>query len=145
MGVDLRVLAPRALQPSPQLVKELFAQASVGAAITITEDPHEALADCDAVYNDVWVSMGEEHLVAERIALLRDFKVTRKLMNLTGRADTIYLHCLPALHDDSTEFARAHPELCEVDDDVFEHPRSRVFDQAENRMHTAKAVMVLTL
>jgi ornithine carbamoyltransferase len=66
-------------------------------------------------------------------------------MALTGRADTIYLHCLPALHDDATEFGRAHPELREVDDDVFEHPRSRVFDQAENRMHTAKAVMVLTL
>jgi ornithine carbamoyltransferase len=145
MGVDLRVLAPRALQPSPALVKELFAHASVGADITITEEPHEALSGCDAVYNDVWVSMGEEHLVAERAALLRDYRVTRKLMALTGRDDTIYLHCLPALHDEATEFGRAHPELREVDDDVFENPRSRVFDQAENRMHTAKAVMVLTL
>jgi ornithine carbamoyltransferase len=145
MGVDLRIFAPRALHPNPELVKELFSQASVGADITITEDAHEALAGCDAVYNDVWVSMGEEHLIEERARLLRDYKVTRKLMALTGRADTIYLHCLPALHDDSTEFAREHPELCEVDDDVFEHPRSRVFDQAENRMHTAKAVMVLTL
>jgi ornithine carbamoyltransferase len=89
--------------------------------------------------------MGEEHLVEERARLLRDYKVTRKLMALSGRPDTIYMHCLPSLHDDSTEFARAHPEICEVDVDVFEHPRSRVFDQAENRMHTAKAVMVLTL
>jgi ornithine carbamoyltransferase len=145
MGVDLRVLAPRALQPNPGLVKELLSQASVGADITVSEDPHEALSGCDAVYNDVWVSMGEESLVEERARLLRDYKVTRKLMALTGRPDTIYMHCLPSLHDDSTEFARAHPEICEVDDDVFEHPRSRVFDQAENRMHTAKAVMVLTL
>jgi ornithine carbamoyltransferase len=145
MGVDLRVLAPRALQPSPALAKELFAHASVGADITVTEDPHEALSGCDAVYNDVWVSMGEEQLAAERAALLKDYRVTRKLMALTGRDDSIYLHCLPALHDDATEFGRAHPELREVDDDVFEHPRSRVFDQAENRMHTAKAVMVLTL
>jgi ornithine carbamoyltransferase len=66
-------------------------------------------------------------------------------MALTGRPDTIYLHCLPALHDDSTDFARAHPEVCEVADEIFESPQSRVFDQAENRMHTAKAVMVLTL
>ncbi len=145
MGVDLRILAPRSLQPNPQLVKDLMSQASVGASILVTENPREALPGCDAVYNDVWVSMGEEHLVAERAVLLRDYKVTRKLMDSTGRADTIYLHCLPSLHDDSTEFARQHPELCEVDDDVFECPRSRVFDQAENRMHTAKAVMVLTL
>jgi ornithine carbamoyltransferase len=91
------------------------------------------------------LSMGEEELLAERVALLRGFKVTPRLMALTGRPDTIYLHCLPALHDESTEFARAHPEVCEVADEVFESPQSRVFDQAENRMHTAKAVMVLTL
>ncbi len=145
MGVDLRVLAPRALQPSPTLVKELMTNASVGANIAVTENPADALRDCEAVYTDVWVSMGEEHLLEERVRLLEDYKVTRALMALTGRADTIFLHCLPALHDTSTEFGRQHPEACEVDDDVFECPRSRVFDQAENRMHTAKAVMVLTL
>jgi ornithine carbamoyltransferase len=145
MGVDLRVLAPPELSPSPALVKELMNEAAVGARILVTSEPREALDGCEAVYNDVWVSMGEENLLAERVALLRGFKVTPRLMALTGRPDTIYLHCLPALHDESTEFARAHPEVCEVDDEVFESPQSRVFDQAENRMHTAKAVMVLTL
>jgi ornithine carbamoyltransferase len=145
MGVDLRILAPPELSPNPALVKELMNEAAVGARITVTREPREALEGCDAVYNDVWVSMGEEEQLAERVALLRSFKVTPRLMTLTGRPDTIYLHCLPALHDESTEFARAHPEVCEVADEVFESPQSRVFDQAENRMHTAKAVMVLTL
>ncbi len=145
MGVDLRILAPPELSPSPALVKELMNEAAVGARILVTREPREALEGCDAVYNDVWVSMGEEDQLAERVALLRGFKVTPRLMALTGRPDTIYLHCLPALHDDSTEFARAHPEVCEVADEVFESPQSRVFDQAENRMHTAKAVMVLTV
>jgi ornithine carbamoyltransferase len=145
MGVDLRILAPPELSPSPALVKELMNEAAVGARILVTREPREALDGCDAVYNDVWVSMGEENVLAERVALLKSFKVTPRLMTLTGRPDTIYLHCLPALHDESTEFARAHPEVCEVADEVFESPQSRVFDQAENRMHTAKAVMVLTL
>jgi ornithine carbamoyltransferase len=145
MGVDLRILAPPQLSPPPALVKELMSEAAVGAQILVTNEPAEALDGCEAVYNDVWVSMGEEHLLAERVNLLRELRVTPRLMALTGRPDTIYLHCLPALHDDSTEFARAHPEVCEVDDEVFESPQSRVFDQAENRMHTAKAVMVLTL
>jgi ornithine carbamoyltransferase len=89
--------------------------------------------------------MGEHEQIAERIELLRDFKVTRAALELTGREDTIYLHCLPALHDLETELARAHPDLREVDDDVFRGPASRVFDQAENRMHTIKALMVRTL
>ena len=144
MGVDLRILAPPKLQPSRTLVKELMEEASVGAAIHVTDDAPEAMKGCDAVYGDVWVSMGEEDLLEERVALLRDFKVTPELMRLTGRPDTIYLHCLPALHDLSTEFAQAHPDVCEVADEVFESPQSRVFEQAENRMHTAKAVMVLT-
>jgi ornithine carbamoyltransferase len=122
-----------------------MSEAAVGARIRVTREPREALEGCEAVYNDVWVSMGEEDQLAERVALLRGFKVTPKLMALSGRPDTIYLHCLPALHDDSTEFARANPDVCEVSDEVFESPQSRVFDQAENRMHTAKAVMVLTL
>jgi ornithine carbamoyltransferase len=89
--------------------------------------------------------MGEEAELERRIALLRDFKVTEELMALSGRDDTIYLHCLPAYHDLETEFARANPDVREVDDAVFEGPRSRVFDQAENRMHTAKALMLLSL
>ena len=145
MGVDLRVLCPKQLAPSEALVKELLTEASVGADIQVTSDRERALDGCDAVYGDVWVSMGEEHLIEERQALLAGYKVTRDLMAMSGRADTIYLHCLPALHDDSTAFGRDHPEIHEVDDDVFECPRSRVFEQAENRMHTAKAVMSLTI
>jgi ornithine carbamoyltransferase len=139
MGFELRVLAPPELQlPGDELE-------ALGPSVSTTADPRAALDGAAAVYSDVWVSMGEEALLEERIGLLREFKVTEELMALTGRDDTIYLHCLPALHDLETEFARAHPDVREVDDAVFEGPRSRVFDQAENRMHTAKAVMVASL
>lgn len=145
MGLSLRILAPPPLQPAPELVAELLRDASQGAEIAVGSEPRAALSGCDAVYGDVWVSMGEEHLLDQRIAMLRDYKVTPELMAQTGRADSIYMHCMPALHDLSTEFARQRPEVCEVADEVFEHQQSRVFDQAENRMHTAKAVMVQTL
>lgn len=139
LGFELRVLAPAELQLPPEEI------AGLGGAVVATDDPRAALDGAAAVYSDVWVSMGEEAELERRIGLLRDFKVTEELMALTGRDDTIYLHCLPALHDLETEFARAHPDVREVEDAVFEGPNSRVFDQAENRMHTAKAVMVLSL
>jgi ornithine carbamoyltransferase len=139
MGFELRILAPAELQLPAEELEEL------GDAVVATDDPRRALEGTAAVYNDVWVSMGEEDELERRIELLRDFKVTPELMALSGRDDTIYLHCLPAFHDMETEFAQAHPDVREVDDAVFEGPQSRVFDQAENRMHTAKAVMVLSL
>src|SRR3954449_12844226 len=139
MGFQVRILAPPELQLPVEELREL------GDAVLATEDPRTAFEGSAAVYNDVWVSMGEEAELERRIQLLHGFKVTPELMALTGRDDTIYLHCLPAFHDLETEFARAHPDVREVDDAVFEGPRSRVFDQAENRMHTAKAVMVLSL
>ncbi|MGW1991650.1 ornithine carbamoyltransferase [Embleya sp. NPDC001921] len=146
LGLDLRVLAPEPLHPNPGSIAELLAEAeSPHAAITVTASPAHALADSAAVYGDVWVSMGEEAHTRERVDLLRDLKVTPDLMAGTGRADTIYLHCLPAFHDLDTETARAHPDILEVDDEVFEGPRSRVFEQSENRMHTAKALMQLTI
>jgi ornithine carbamoyltransferase len=138
-GFELRVLSP----PELQLPADEIAQ--LGGSIVTTDDPRAALEGSAAVYNDVWVSMGEEAELERRIALLRDFKVTEELMALSGRDDTIYLHCLPAFHDLETEYARANPDVREVEDCVFEGPRSRVFDQAENRMHTAKALMVLSL
>jgi ornithine carbamoyltransferase len=138
-GFELRVLAPPELQLPPDEVERL------GGRIVVTDDARTALEGSVAVYNDVWVSMGEEAELERRIELLRDFKVTEELMALTGRDDTIYLHCLPAYHDLETEFARANPDVREVDDAVFEGPQSRVFDQAENRMHTAKALMLLSL
>src|SRR5919206_1916453 len=146
MGFELRLLAPPELQlPRGEIAELERDERALGGRVTATDDPRAALDGSAVVYSDVWVSMGEEAELERRIALLREFKVTAELMALTGRDDTIYLHCLPAFHDLETEFARAHPDVREVDDSVFEGPRSRVFDQSENRMHTAKAVMVLSL
>ncbi|QEV19977.1 ornithine carbamoyltransferase [Streptomyces alboniger] len=146
LGLDLRILAPKPLQPDPELIKELLAgRESERARVLVTESPEEALSGSACVYGDVWVSMGEEDQTQERIDLLRDLKVTSDLMALTGREDSIYLHCLPAFHLLDTETAIAHPDIREVDDEVFEGAQSRVFDQSENRMHTAKALMQLTI
>jgi ornithine carbamoyltransferase len=146
LGLDLRVLAPKPLQPDPRTITDLLDGAeSAQATITVTDSPDEALAGSAAVYGDVWVSMGQESRTRERIDLLGDFKVTPESMAATGRPDTVYLHCLPAFHDLETETARAHPDLREVADEVFEGPASRVFDQSENRMHTAKSLMQLTI
>jgi ornithine carbamoyltransferase len=144
-GLDLRILAPEELQPERAEVDEILGSEPEAGSVLATADADEALRDAAVVYNDVWVSMGEEELLEERIALLRDYKVTPELMARTGRSDTVYLHCLPALHDLETEFAREHPDVREVDDEVFEGPQSRAFDLAENRMHTIKALMLLTL
>jgi ornithine carbamoyltransferase len=146
MGMDLRILAPPELQPSREEIAELSADDNaIGGRITVTDDAREALEGSAVVYGDVWVSMGEEALLEERVRLLRGYRVTSELMAMSGRDDTVYLHCLPAFHDLETEMARAHPDVREVDDDVFEGPNSHVFDQSENRMHTAKALMVLTV
>jgi ornithine carbamoyltransferase len=146
VGLDLRILAPKELQPAPGVIDELLAEReSDKARVLVTDSAEEALAGSACVYGDVWVSMGEEDQTQERIDLLRDLKVTKDLMALTARQDTIYLHCLPAFHLLDTETAIAHPDICEVDDDVFEGAQSRVFDQSENRMHTAKALMQLTI
>jgi ornithine carbamoyltransferase len=111
----------------------------------VTADLAEGLRDSDVVYGDVWVSMGEEALIEERVDMLRDYKVTQQVMDLTKNPATIYLHCLPSLHDMTTEFAQQHPDVLEVADEVFEGPQSRVFDQAENRIHTLKSLMVATI
>jgi len=146
VGLDLRILAPTPLQPEPEMIAQLLAERESGAArIAVTAAKDEALAGVAAVYGDVWVSMGEDDQTRERISLLRELKVTSDLMALSGREDTIYLHCLPAFHRLDTETAIANPDICEVDDDVFEAKQSRVFDQSENRMHTAKALMQLTI
>ncbi|WP_399929027.1 ornithine carbamoyltransferase [Streptomyces kanamyceticus] len=146
LGLDLRILAPAPLQPAPEVIEELLAgRESEQARVLVTDSPEEALRGSACVYGDVWVSMGEEDQTRERIDLLRDLKVTSDLMALTGREDSIYLHCLPAFHLLDTETAIANPDICEVDDDVFEGEQSRVFDQSENRMHTAKALMQLTI
>jgi ornithine carbamoyltransferase len=133
MGVDFIILAPKALWPETELVKqcEEYAKAS-GSKITIS-DSLDVIEGADAVYTDVWCSMGEEDLAAERITLLKPYQVNDALMALTGKKETIFLHCLPAVKGK------------EVTEEVFERFAEVVFDEAENRMHTIKAVMVATL
>ena len=134
VGVDYVIAAPKSLWPDEKLVTtcKAFAQES-GASIEITDDPKAAVKNADVIYTDVWVSMGEEDKSAERVELLKPYQVNRELFDATGKADTIFMHCLPAVRD------------YEVTNEIIEGPMSVVFDEAENRMHTIKAVMVATL
>jgi ornithine carbamoyltransferase len=152
MGMDFRAAAPKACQPSLALQAECrMIAAESGARITITENLAEAVKDCDFIYTDVWVSMGESESVwAARIELLKPFQVNSRVMELTGNPGVKFLHCLPANHDRNTKigeaiFQKFGIESMEVTDEVFESKASIVFDQAENRMHTIKAIMVATL
>ena len=152
-GLDLRLVAPKACWPEESLVAECKALAQKnGGDVTLTEDIAAGVKGADFIYTDVWVSMGEaKEKWAERIALLRDYQVNSAMMKLTGNPQVKFLHCLPAFHDDQTTLGKKmaaeygmHGGM-EVTDEVFESPASIVFDQAENRMHTIKAVMVATL
>jgi ornithine carbamoyltransferase len=152
MGMDYRVVAPKELFPEAALLEKCKAiSAETGASITVTDDTTVGMKGVDVVYTDVWVSMGEPKEVWEkRIALLKPFQVNRALMNLTGKPGTIFLHCLPSFHNTATKTGRDIFEKfglaeMEVSDEVFESPCSKVFDEAENRVHTIKAVMVATL
>ncbi len=152
MGMDFRTVAPAPLQPSADLLATARAIAGeTGAKITVTDNVAAGVAGCDFLYTDVWVSMGEPDAVwAERIALLKPYQVDRAVMGMTGNPQVKFLHCLPAFHDRETEIGRKIHAVhglasMEVTDEVFESPASIVFDQAENRMHTIKAVMVATL
>lgn len=150
LGMHFVALAPKELWPEEDLVNEMKEVAKeTGAVIEITEDIDEAVINADAIYTDVWVSMGEEHLFEERINLLKDYQVNAEMMAKTGNENTIFMHCLPAFHNDETEVGKEIKEkfgldAMEVTDDVFEGKNSVVFDEAENRMHTIKAVMVAT-
>lgn len=152
LGMDFRVIAPRALWPDDALVETCRALADrSGARLSFTDEPAEGLAGCDFVHTDVWVSMGEpEEVWAERIELLRGYQVNGDAMRATCNPAARFMHCLPAFHDRRTVvgeqvFERFGLDGLEVTDEVFESPASIVFDQAENRMHTIKAVMVATL
>lgn len=151
MGLDFRIAAPASLFPDDALVAQAneFAKKS-GAKITITDNVAKAVAGADAVYTDIWVSMGEEDKYAERIELLRDYQVDMDMIKATNKPDVKFMHCLPAFHDTETETGLHMKqeyglEALEVTDEVFRSQHSIVFDQAENRMHTIKAVMALTL
>lgn len=152
MGMDVRMVAPKELQNAPEIVAqaEELAKAS-GGKVTITDDPAEGVKGVDFIYTDVWVSMGEPKEVWDaRIAQLKDYQVNKALMEATGNPNVKFLHCLPAFHDRHTKvgediYEKTGMEALEVTDEVFESEASVVFDQAENRMHTIKAVMVSTL
>jgi ornithine carbamoyltransferase len=146
LGMNCRIIAPEELHPDHDLVAAAVEIASLnGGTPMVTSSIDEGVAGADAIYADVWVSMGEESLIAERIRILKPYKITRTLMSATGRNDTIFLHCLPSFHNLDTAVAHEHPDIQEVEDEVFEGPQSRVFEQAENRLHTIKAIMVATL
>ena len=152
MGMDFRAAAPKQCQPAETLQNQCREIAKeTGAKITITDNVADAVKDSDFLYTDVWVSMGEPAEVwAERIALLKPFQINKEVMELTGNPNVKFLHCLPAFHNRETKmgeeiFQKFGLEAMEVTDDVFESSASIVFDQAENRLHTIKAVMVATL
>ncbi|ELY4853718.1 ornithine carbamoyltransferase [Cronobacter turicensis] len=153
MGLDLRLVAPESCWPAAKLVTECQALAKeTGGRITLTEDIAAGVKDADFIYTDVWVSMGEaKEKWAERIALLRPYQVNSQMLAQTGNPNVKFLHCLPAFHDDQTTLGKQMAQEyglkggMEVTDEVFESSHSIVFDQAENRMHTIKAVMVATL
>lgn len=152
MGMDVRIAAPLALQPPAELVAQMRELAkTTGARITLETDPLKAVAGADFIYTDVWVSMGEpDEVWKQRIEQLLPYQVTTALMQASGKARTRFMHCLPAFHNLDTEVGRQVHERyglaeIEVTDEVFESDASIVFTQAENRMHTIKAVLVATL
>jgi ornithine carbamoyltransferase len=152
LGMELRILAPRDFWPSASHVEACrTVAATTGARLVLTEDLTQGLAGADFLYTDVWLSMGEDEAAwPERIARLRPYQVNRRALEATGNPDVKFLHCLPAFHDGDTEVTRrlaaTHgTQGLEVTDEVFESPHSIVFDQAENRLHTVKALLVATL
>jgi len=152
LGMDVRIASPRSLWPRDEIVELARSTAQdTGASITITDDVSEAVRGCDFLLTDVWVSMGEaDEVWAERIELLSPYQVNAQVMAATGNPNVKFMHCLPAFHNTETEvgkelFEKFGRESLEVTEEVFESPASLVFDEAENRMHTIKAVLVATL
>ncbi|MEA2077439.1 MAG: ornithine carbamoyltransferase [Candidatus Marinimicrobia bacterium] len=151
MGMDFRIVAPQSLFPEATLIETAQKIAAENnASITITDNISKGVNDADVIYTDVWVSMGEEDQFEERIKLLLPYQVNADMMAKTGKVDTLFLHCLPAFHDLKTEvgaeiYKKFGIDAMEVSDEVFESKNSKVWDEAENRMHTIKAVMIATL
>jgi len=151
MGMDFRIVAPESLWPEEELVKSAREIAEeTGASLTLTEEIDQGVQGVDVIYTDVWVSMGEEDQFAERIRLLKPYQVNMEMIRKTGNEDVIFLHCLPSFHNLETEIGRRIYEKyglkeMEVTDEVFQSKHSLVFDQAENRLHTIKAVLAATL
>ena len=149
MGMSYVGFGPQELAPEPEVLARCEAVArETGATFTISSNP-AVLAGADAIYTDIWASMGEEDKIPERVQLLTPYRVTAELMEATGNPECIFLHCLPSFHDFETTMAQEQLErgydIREVTDEVFLSPNSKVFDEAENRMHTIKAVMIATI
>ena len=150
VGMDVRICAPKELFPSQEMISIAKETAKeTNGRIMITDDIDEAVLGADVIYTDVWVSMGEEEQFEERINLLLPYQVNREMINKTKNESVMFLHCLPAFHDLDTKVGKEIHEkfgltAMEVTDDIFQSKHSFVFDQAENRMHTIKAVMVAT-
>ena len=152
MGMDVRIVAPKSLWPAPELVETCRKiAAETGATLTLTDDVDAGVKGCDFLYTDIWVSMGEpDEVWKERINLLMPYQVNAKMMERTGNPKCKFMHCLPSYHNLETKagrdvYAKFGLDGIEVTEDVFESENSIVFDEAENRMHTIKAVMVATL
>lgn len=152
MGMDVRIVAPKKLQPAKDLIDTCKKIAKeTGAKLTVTDDVKKGVKGCDFLYTDVWVSMGEPADVwKERIDMLKPYQVNKEMMEMTGNPKCKFMHCLPAYHNLETQVGRDVNKQfkldgIEVTEDVFESEASIVFDEAENRMHTIKAVMVATL
>jgi len=146
MGMAYVNCAPKELLPSGDLIERAKKIASQnGGTIEFISDPMTAVKGADALYTDVWVSMGEEDQMEKRVALLKPYKITMDMIKATGNEDVIFMHCLPAFHNGDTEVSSKNPDIMEVTEEVFESRHSVVFDEAENRMHTIKAVMIATL
>ncbi|SFR02406.1 ornithine carbamoyltransferase [Lentzea waywayandensis] len=152
LGMDVRIAAPAALQPPADVIAKAHELAAAsGARVLVTDDPEQAVADADFIYTDVWVSMGDSPEAWDtRVPLLTPYRVTAELMKATGKSTTKFLHCLPSIHDRTTQVGRrVHEQYgldgAEVTDEVFSSAASVVFDQAENRLHTIKAVIVAGL
>lgn len=151
LGMHFVAVAPESLFPEDDLVAEMKALCETsGGSITLSADIQTAVKGADVIYTDVWVSMGEEDQMADRIKLLSPYQVNMEMIKATGNDEVIFLHCLPAFHDLETSVSQDVKEKfgldeMEVSDDVFRSKHSKVFDEAENRMHTIKAVMCASL
>ena len=151
MGMHFVALGPEMLakEMDQDLIKRTFATARENGGLIEITDHMEDVKDADVIYGDIWASMGEEALIPERAKLLSPFRVTEETLKASGNPNVLYMHCLPSFHDFDTTMAASQKELGydirEVTDEVFLSPNSKVFDEAENRMHTIKAVMVATI
>jgi len=151
VGMTFNVATPKELTPDPTLMKKIQEAAKIsGAKISVMQDPKEAVKEADVIYTDIWVSMGEEDKMEERIKLLKPYQVDMALLKASGNENILFEHCLPSFHDLETSvgkmvFEKYGLKEMEVTDEVFRSKHSVVFDEAENRMHTIKAVIVATM